>query len=115
EPLPDELARVRDRTLLEVLAEREVAEHLEEREVERVEPDLVDIGSSEALLARGGEGSRRSLEAEEIRHLRLHPGARVERRAVVGARDQGGRRAAQMALLVEERLEPLPQLGRRAH
>ena len=50
-----ELGRVRDRALLEVLAEREVAEHLEEREVERVEPDLVDVGRAEDLLARRRE------------------------------------------------------------
>ena len=39
--LPGEL----DRALLEVMAEREVAEHLEEREVVAVEPDLVDVGA----------------------------------------------------------------------
>jgi hypothetical protein len=55
QPLLDELGRVRDRALLEVLAEREVAEHLEEREVEGVEPDLVDVGGAEALLARRRE------------------------------------------------------------
>src|SRR5438046_936303 len=38
-----ELRRVLDRAFLEVPAEREVAEHLEEGEVEGVEPDLVDV------------------------------------------------------------------------
>ena len=115
QPLLDELGRVLDRALLEVLAEREVAEHLEEREVERVEADLVDVGRAEDLLARRRERRRRRLAAEEERHLRLHPRARVERRAVVGARDERVRRAAQMSLLLEERLEPLAQLGRRPH
>ncbi len=110
-----ELGRVRDRALLEVLAEREVAEHLEEREVVRVEADLVDVGRAEALLARRRQRRRRRLAAEEVRHLGLHAGARVERRAVVGARDQRRGRAAQVALLLEERLESLAQLGRRAH
>ena len=53
-------------------------------------------------------GAGGCLAAEEERHLRLHAGARVERRAVVGARDQRGRRAPQMPLLLEERLESLP-------
>ena len=115
QPLLDELGRVGDRALLEVLAEREVAEHLEEGEMERVEPDLVDVGRAEALLADRRQRRRRLLAAEEERHLRLHAGARVERRAVVGPWNQRRRRTAQMVLLLEERLESLPQLGRRAH
>ena len=50
--LLDELGRERDRALLEVLPEREVAEHLEERQVVAVEPDLVDVDGPEALLRR---------------------------------------------------------------
>ena len=42
--------RERDCTFLEVLPEREVAEHLEEREVVPVEPDLVDVDGPEDLL-----------------------------------------------------------------
>src|SRR6185295_12573086 len=42
--LLDELGRVLDRALLEVLAEREVAEHLEEGQVMTVEANLVDVG-----------------------------------------------------------------------
>ncbi len=115
QPLLHELGRELDRALLEVLAEREVAEHLEEREVERVETDLVDVLRAEDLLAGRRQRRRRRLAAEEERHLRLHAGARVERRVVVGARDQGGGRAPQVSLLLEERLESLPQLGRGAH
>ena len=51
----DELGRVLDRALLEVLAEREVAEHLEEGQVVAVEPDLVDVGRAEALLRGRGQ------------------------------------------------------------
>ena len=115
EALLHELGRVRDRALLEVLPEREVAQHLEEGEVERVQPDLVDVLGAEDLLARRRQRSRRWFETEEVRHLRLHAGARVEGRVVVGARDQGRGRATKMGLLLEERLESLPQLGRRAH
>ena len=86
--LLDELGRELDRALLEVLAEREVAEHLEERQVVPVEPDLVDVLRPEALLRGGCEGRRRRLEAEEVRHLRLHAGARQQGRMVVRPRDQ---------------------------
>ena len=58
QPLLDELGRVRDRALLEVLAEREVAEHLEERQVVRVEPDLVDVGRAEDLLRTSSSAAR---------------------------------------------------------
>ena len=82
--LPGEL----DRALLEVLAEREVAEHLEERQVRAVEADLVDVRRAEALLHGRQQRRRRLLAAEEERHQRLHPGGREQRRAVVGARDR---------------------------
>ena len=45
--LEDELPGELDRAVLEVLAEREVAEHLEERQVVAVEADLVDVGRPE--------------------------------------------------------------------
>ena len=51
EPLDRELPRHLDGSLLEVVAEREVAEHLEEREVPGRQADLVDVGRAEALLA----------------------------------------------------------------
>ena len=43
EDLGDELPRVRDGQLLEVVAEAEVAEHLEEDEVTGGAPDLVEV------------------------------------------------------------------------
>ena len=88
QPLLDELGRELDRAFLEVLAEREVAEHLEERQVVPVEADLVDVLRPEALLRGGRERRRRRLEAEEERHLRLHAGARQQRRMIVRSRDQ---------------------------
>src|SRR5207248_10683993 len=48
EPLAHELRRVLDRAVLEVLPEREVAEHLEEGEATGVEADLVDGFRAEA-------------------------------------------------------------------
>ena len=115
QPVPDELGGEVDRTVLEVLAEREVAEHLEERQVVGVEPDLVDVRRPEALLRGRRQRRGRRLAAEEERHLRLHPGGRQQRRAVVRARDERRRRAAQVALLLEEGEEALADLGRGAH
>ena len=54
----DELPGEVDRAVFEVLTEREVAEHLEEREVEAVEADLVDVRGSEDLLRRCQERRR---------------------------------------------------------
>ena len=114
EPVPvqlqvvaDELRRELDRALLEVLAEREVAQHLEEREVVGVEPDLVDVLRPEALLRGGRHRRRRRLAAEEIRHLRLHARGRQERRAVVGARNQRSRGPPEVPLRLEKREKAL--------
>ena len=100
---------------LEVLAEREVAEHLEEGQVVAVAPDLVDVGRPEALLRGAGERRGRRLAAEEVRHLRLHPGGRQQRRVVVCARDERPRRQPLVALLLEVGEEALAQLGGRLH
>ena len=98
----DELPREVDRAFLEVLAEREVAEHLEEREVERVEADLVDVGRAEDLLDSGEKRGRRRLLAEEVRHQRLHPRAVEQRRAVPVGRDERAGGMALVALGLEE-------------
>ena len=63
----DELPREVDRAFLEVLAEREVAEHLEEREVERVEPTSSMSGVRKTFCDRGEERRRRLLAAQEVR------------------------------------------------
>ena len=68
-----------------------------------------------ALLARGGQRRRWPLAAEEVRHLRLHPGRREQRRVVVRARHERRRRHAQMPLRLEEGQEPLADLGGRPH
>ena len=74
-----ELASELDGAFLEVLAEREVPEHLEEGEVMPVEADFVDVDGPKNLLGQRGQRRRRSLETEEERHLRLHSGADEER------------------------------------
>ena len=110
-----ELARELDRAFLEVLPEREVPEHLEEREVVAVEPDLVDVDGPEDLLRQGRQRRGRRLETEEERHLRLHSRGDEERRVVACARHERVRRAAEMASFLEEREIALTQLGGRAH
>ena len=104
-----------DRAFLVVLPEREVPEHLEERQVMAVEPDLVDVDGPEDLLRQRGQRCGRGLEAEEERHLRVHAGGDEERRIVACARHERVRRAAEMAPFLEEREIALTQLGGRAH
>ena len=110
-----ELPRELDRAVLEVLAEREVAEHLEEGQVVAVEADLVDVGCAEDLLHRRQERRRRLLAAEEERHQRLHPGRGEQRRAVVRSRDQRPRGPEGVAFRLEEGAVALAELGGRAH
>ncbi len=52
ESLGDQLVRPRDRVGLEVVAEREVPEHLEHRQVPGRVADVLDVVRAEALLAR---------------------------------------------------------------
>src|SRR5436309_7963751 len=56
-----QLPRPLDGLLLEVVAEGEVAEHLEERQMPCGGPDLLDVGRPEALLARRHARLRRLL------------------------------------------------------
>ena len=60
-PSGDELPRELDGALLEVVADREVAEHLEERQVARGRADVVDVDRAEALLAARQARRRRLL------------------------------------------------------
>ena len=104
-----------DRALLEVLTEREVAEHLEEREVVAVEADLVDVDGPEAPSATASSAEPVESPPEEERHLRLHARSDEERRVVTGTGHERVRRAAEMPSFLEEREEALTQLGGRAH
>ena len=67
EDLGRELPAEADRVVLEVVADREVAEHLEEGEVARGVADLVDVGRAEALLAAGHAPRRRVARARGSR------------------------------------------------
>ena len=88
--LGDELPAGRDDELLEVVAEAEVAEHLEEDEVALRAPDIVEVvvlaAGADALLRADGPLVRRALVAEEVRLERDHPGDVEQQRRVVGIR-----------------------------
>jgi hypothetical protein len=106
-----EVERVGDRLLLEVVAHREVAEHLEEREVPERRPDVLDVHRAERLLARGQPPARRLLFAAEVGLEGLHARRGEQNRGVVRARDERRRRNAEMPVPLEERQKPLPNLG----
>src|SRR6267142_1287632 len=106
EDLRQELPAPLDRFLLTVVADREVAEHLEERLVVTVLPHFVDVRGPEDLLHRDDPLGRRLLLPGEVRHERLHAGAREEDRWVV-LQDEWPAGHAGMPLLLEEGDESL--------
>ena len=76
EHLGEELPRERDRLGLEVVAEAEVAQHLEEAEVAVRAADVVEVvvlaAGAHALLHRRRPPVRRRLVADEVRLERHH-------------------------------------------
>ena len=97
-----ELPRPGDGFALEVIAEREVAEHLKERAVTCVFSHAVDVGRSYALLASCYPVSRRRFLTGEVRLHRGH--ARVyEKYALIVLRNERKARQTQMPLAFEER------------
>ena len=105
--LPGPLAHL----LLEVLAEGEVAEHLEEAQVAAVCADDVDVIGAHALLGGGGADvlGVEVLLLQEV-GLELHHARNGQQQGgVVG--DEGGRRPVLAALLLEELEVGITQLG----
>ena len=98
-----------DRFALEVIAEGEVAEHLEEGAVARGLADVFDVAGADALLAGGDAAARRLLLAGEIRLHRRHAGVDEQKRRVV-LRDERKARQAKMTLGLEETEVHLAQL-----
>ena len=95
----EEAERGLDRLGLEVVAEREVAEHLEEREV-RVVADGLDVGGAEALLDGGQAPRGRRFEPEEV-GLELHHPGRGEQQRGIAVRDERGRGDATVGARLE--------------
>ena len=111
EDLREQVPAPGDRFFLPVVADPEIAEHLEERLVVAVLADLFDVGRTEHLLDRDDALRRRLLGPQEVRHERLHPGAREEDARVV-LQDQGPAGHPGMALLLEELDESLADARR---
>ena len=87
--LGDQVPRELDRTLLEVVAEAEVAAHLEEGAVAGGLPDVLDVRGAHALLHADRAVVRRRLLAEEVGLERHHAGVHEQQ---VGVRhEQRGR------------------------
>ena len=84
--LGDQVPGVGDRAFLEVVAEGEVAVHLEERAVPRGLADLLDVEGAHALLHAGRPRERRGLAAGQVRDERDHAGDGEQQRRV--GRDQ---------------------------
>jgi hypothetical protein len=93
----------------EVVAEGEVAEHLEERHVPVGSADVLDVRGSERLLDAGRSGIGRLLLAKEERLELDHPGRGEQQRGIV--RDQRRRGHDRVATLLEEGEEPLSDLA----
>ena len=87
-PVERQVPREPDRLALEVVAEREVAEHLEERQMPGGRPDDLDVGGAERLLAGRHARVRRPLDALEVGLERVHSGDREQRRGVELGGDQ---------------------------
>ena len=88
-----------DGLLFEVIAEGEVAEHLEEGAMTRGLSHLLDVEGAHALLVAGHAAAWRGLLPHEIRDERDHAG-NGEQRGRIG-RDQRCGRHHQMILLFE--------------
>ena len=101
-----------DRLPLEVVAEGEVAEHLEAGEMAGGAADLLDVGRPEAALGGGQPRRRRRLPAQVVGLERLHAGRRQQHAGVVGGGDQRCRRHPQVPPLLEERHVGLSDLLR---
>ena len=110
EALERQLPRVLGRALLEVLADREVAEHLEEGQVPGRRADVLDVDRAEALLAGGDERVRRLLDAQEVGLERLHARGREQDRGVVARGHERPAGQAQVVALLEEAQEQLADL-----
>jgi hypothetical protein len=95
--------------LLEVVADREVAQHLEEREVPVGAADVVDVDRAKALLAGRQTVGRRLLGAEEVGLERVHARADQQRRRIV-ARHERRRGQALMPAVGEVGQEALADL-----
>ena len=97
----------RDGVFFEVVAEAEVAQHLEEGAVVGVGAHDLDVEGAEALLHAGGPRPGSLLVTDEVRLERHHAGDGEQHRRVV--RDQAGGGDGRMPPVGEEAGEGRPQ------
>ena len=97
--------------LLEVVAHREVAEHLEEGEVPERDAHVLDVHRAKRLLARRQPPARRLLLTPEVGLEGMHAGRGEQNAGVIAAGNQRRRRHAKMAVPLKERQKSLPDLG----
>src|SRR5205085_9363248 len=114
EILGEELPRELDRVGLEVVAEREVAEHLEERVMPRGAADILEIvvlaARAHALLAGGGAHVVALYLAEE-HALELHHAGVGEEQRLVAHRHERRRRHARVPVALEIFEKSFAELG----
>ena len=89
-----------DRLALEVVAEAEVPQHLEEGLVERRPADVLDVAGAQAFLAGRRPREAGIAQPHELPLELVHPGGREQHRRIVGHQDVAG--AADAALGGEE-------------
>ena len=108
--LGDQVPGQLDGALLEVVAEGEVAAHLEERAVPGGLADVLDVGGAHALLHAHRARVRRGLLAEEVGLERHHAGVDEQQGGVVeqqrGGRNGGVRTPARVVLEVRDEVAP---------
>ncbi len=88
-----------DRVVLEVVAERPAAEHLEERAGPGVRPDSLDVDRAQALLRAGRPVIRRPALAEQVGQERDHAGHHEQQRRIL--RYEAGRGHHRVPSLLE--------------
>src|SRR5580704_7346835 len=86
---------------LEVIAEGEIPQHLEERVVIGGHADVLNVAGAEAFLAGGGPRELELADAQELRLELVHAGRREEHSWIV-ARDEHVAGLADAALRGEE-------------
>src|SRR5439155_14479724 len=99
-----QLPRPADRILFEVVAEREVPEHLEKGLVPRRKPDVLDVVRTDRLLTAGCARELHRPLAAEIRLERHHPSDGEKKARILG--DQRERRkdlVVPLSIELEER------------
>jgi hypothetical protein len=107
--LSDQLVRVLRRARLEVVAEREVPEHLEQGAVPCGPSHQLDVHGSGRLLHRGRAKERRLDLSQEVRDELVHPGVR-QQQPRLRRRDQGRRSDTRVTPLLEEAKEEIADL-----